>query len=112
MYETTAIYMALCDLKRPVIVKVYYNGYVHNDDYNVSKKLYTNMKKLNNGKLLLQTHKIFIKYISLPDKHYSDKNSPEYIIRGLNSRCKQIRGNFDKQSSLLKVDFTDLQNAT
>lgn len=65
MAETTAIYLALLDLKKNVDVHVFYAGEVFNDRFDVNKTIRSKIVCLQGGSELLRKHQLCFTHINL-----------------------------------------------
>lgn len=108
MLETTAIYLALLDLKRPVQLKIYYSGLIYNDKFDVSKKLKPSLRKMLKGNELLRTHTISTSYVGLYEYNRFSKKESQKIIKELKSRCFQICNNEEKINTFPKINYSIL----
>ena len=78
MLETVAFYMALLDIKRPVSIKVFFNGYLFNDNYDAIAKFKKNISLLNHSSEILK-NRIFFKFIF---QNENSKFSKKEIAKG------------------------------
>ena len=108
MLETTAIYLALLDLKRPVRIKIFFSGDIFHDDFNVCKKFRILLKKLNRGVQLLNTLQISWSYVGFYNGLRYRQNEPQKTMRALRSRCFQIARNHDNDASIKFYDYSNL----
>lgn len=108
MLETTAIYLALLDLKRPVRIKIFFNGDIFNDDFNVYRKFKVLLRNLNRGVLLLKTLKISLFYVRLYSDFRDKTNESQKIMRNLRSRCFQLSQNHNNDSAIKFYDYSNL----
>ena len=112
MLETTAIYLALLDLKHSVRVKIYYSGMLYNDCFNVSKKFRRLIKGLKKGKEILETQSISMAYVGFHGNYRFSKKESQKTMNELRSRCIQISNNIEKHTENLIVEYSEIINMT
>ena len=108
MLETTAIYLALLDLKKPVRLKILFSGDIFHDNFNVCKKFRTFVKQLNKGAELLDMLEISLSYVGLHGDYRLTANDSKKTMNALRSRCRQIAGNYDSDASIKFYDYFHL----
>lgn len=110
MVETTAIYMALIDLKKPVKIKVYYSGVVYHDNYDLSSKFEDNIKNLKKGNEILSTNEIKISRVGFYGDYRLSRKLTQRTLRELKSRCMQVSNNDEKLLAVYTVEYLNLCN--
>ncbi len=108
MLEVTAIYLALLDLKRTVKLKIYYSGMIYHDNFDVSKKFRSLIKKFERGTEILNTQSISMSYIGFHGDYRHSNKEHQKIMNELRSRCTQISNNVEKQLNVSNVKYRDL----
>ena len=105
MLETTAIYLALLDIKRSVRLKICYNGCIYHDEYDVSKKFRRCMKRLSGGDDFLKHNTISTSYVRIHEEYFRNKTESQKTIRELRSRCLQVSKSAEKLASAQLFDY-------
>ncbi len=104
LIATTAIYCALLDLKRAVNIKVFFNGILNIEDYELVRKFRFNIRRFENGSKVLE-NKMYFKYCNI--KPYQGFNPHEDIktMKELKSRCFQISNHEEHLKSIKKYQY-------
>lgn len=108
MLETVAFYLALIDLKRPTSIKIFYNGYLYNDNYNASLKFRKNIGLLKNGEELRKSNKIYTKYIFQNENSRCSRKEIARTLWELRSRCTQAANGHLEFDTSEKYDYNEI----
>lgn len=109
MLETTAIYMALLDLKRSVKTKIYFSGTIYHDNFDVIKKFKTLIKRLHRGDEIVKTQSIAWSYVGFYGEYRKSRKEYQKVLMELRSRCNQISNNAEKQKNVFSVSYSELK---
>lgn len=108
MFEATAFYLALLDLKRSVKINIFYSGSIINDKYNVNKTIRTNLLKFRDGKKILDANKLSLFFFNLQSKEPKYLGEPRKVMTAIKSRCLQISNENYRADSILSFSFKEL----
>lgn len=109
MLETTAVYMALLDLKRTVKMKIYFSGTPYRDDFNFVKRFKSLIKKLQRGDEIIKAQSIAWSYVRNSGIYRNNCKEHQKILKELRSRCIQVSNNVEKQKAVFNVPYSKLE---
>ena len=66
MLEVSAIYGALCDLKRVVKIHILFYGHVYHDNMDLIKTFRTKVTRLKEGKRMISENTIHLSFVNMP----------------------------------------------
>ena len=108
MLETTAVYLALLDLKKSVCLKIYYGGTVYKDHFDFAKTFRRKITVLSDGRKILQTHKMSTSHVNFSGDYRFDTSENQKIMNELRSRCLQISNNENKRACINHFEYSKL----
>lgn len=107
MLETVAFYMALLDIKRPVSIKVFFNGYLFNDNYDAIAKFKKNISLLNHSSEILK-NRIFFKFIFQNENSKFSKKEIAKELYHLKSRARQLANKENSFDETNTFNYNDI----
>lgn len=108
MLETVAFYLALKDLKRPASIKIFYNGYLYNDNYDANLKFRKNIGLLKSGEEIIKSSKIYTKYIFQNENSRRSRKEISRTLWELRSRCTQAANGFLAFDAREEYDYNEI----